>query len=573
MPLELELAYLKEQYVKRGAVVRRDRDSSAVRWQAVADLIAPYRARFTKEEGGRNDAKDAAIYHNAAALALRTLSAGMMSGITSPARIWWRITTPDPELAEWGPVREWLHQVEERQRTAFHRSNVYNALAGGTYYDLGGFGTHVSFIEEDPRTIIRAFPLPLGQYSLASSARGTIDTIYRDDFQLTVVQLIELFGLERVSQRVRNEYDRGNYDQRIDVMHVVEPNYDQLYGRRGPEGMAIRSAWFEKGDSAKGLLLVKGYEEQPFVSPRWGLVQPEDTYGSTCPGLDCVRDVAVLQKLAHRHLQMVDKATAPALQGPDTGRSRVSTMPNEWVPIPAGSNARVEPIVTVDRGQLEEARIGQSEVVDRIRRAFYEDLWMMLINDNRQQRATAREIDERHEEKMLMLGPVLERLNDELLRPLIDRTFSILHRRGMLPPTPKELIDVPLKIEFLSIMHQAQRLLGLSGVERLAAFGMQLAQAKPKVLDKINEDEMMDEVALMLGTKPNLLHTDDEVAKVRKQRDEEAAKQAQMQEAMAAGQAAKDLGAAPLDEENALSALMGGLAPVAGGYTPGQGGA
>ena len=105
-----------------------------------------------------------------------------------------------------------------------------------------------------------------------------------------------------------------------------------------------------------------------------------------------------------------------------------------------------------------------AEVQGRIKEAFYANLFLMLAESDRRE-ITAREIDERREEKMLMLGPVLERLHDELLSPLVARVFNIMARNGQLPEPPRGLDGRGLQVEFISILAQAQKSVATAGIE------------------------------------------------------------------------------------------------------------
>ena len=180
---------------------------------------------------------------------------------------------------------------------------------------------------------------------------------------------------------------------------------------------------------------------------------------------------------------------------------------------------------------------------------------------------TAREVVERHEEKMLQLGPVMERLTDELLDPLIDRTFSVLLRNGDLPPPPEELQGMELKVEYISILAQAQKLVGTSAVERLASFVGNLAGVRPEVLDKINFDEMVDQYGGMLGVPPQLIRPDEEVAKLRQARAQQAAQAQQAEAAAASVQGARVLSETDTSSDNALTRILSNLG---GGALPGR---
>lgn len=204
-------------------------------------------------------------------------------------------------------------------------------------------------------------------------------------------------------------------------------------------------------------------------------------------------------------------------------------------------------------------------VQERIQRGFFTDLFLMLANQPTRSNVTATEIAERHEEKLLMLGPVLERLEGELLDPLIERTFAILLRAEALPPPPPVLSGRLLDIEYVSILAQAQKLVGVTGIQQFSGFVGGIAAVRPEVLDKVDFDAMVDEYAEIVGVPPKLILPPEAVAKLRAER----ARAQQMQTAMAMGQqmaeGAKTLSQADLDGNNALSVLTGrqqGITPA-----------
>jgi hypothetical protein len=136
---------------------------------------------------------------------------------------------------------------------------------------------------------------------------------------------------------------------------------------------------------------------------------------------------------------------------------------------------------------------------------------------------TATEVAERHEEKLLMLGPVLERIHNELLSPLVDITFDRCMESGILPPPPEEIQGVDLDIEFISVLAQAQRAVAVNGMERLVSTAVSLAPVRPEILDKINFDQVIDDMGNAFGVNPAIVISDDDAAAARAQRAQQAA--------------------------------------------------
>ena len=558
------LVATRKRYLQRLAALQAEQESWKPHWSDLSEYVLPRSTRIRSKERNRGTKLNDKIINNTATRALGVLSAGMMAGITSPARPWFRLTTPDPSIAEVEAVKGWLHLVEERIRQAIAKSNLYNILPL-VYQALGLHGTAVAVVDEDEEDTLRGYSLAIGTYYLANSARMQVDTLYRE-LRMTTAQLVEKFGHENCSETVRRQYDQGEYDTWHDVVHVIEPNRSREPERKDYRGKRWRSCWFEAtGSDSLGFLREGGYDEKPFIAVRWDLTEG-DVYGRS-PGMDALGDIKALQLFEKRKAQLVGKIVNPPMKGPSSLRNqRTSLLEGDITYLdPTAAGATFEPAVVINPAAIPAVGEEIQRHEQRINAAFYADLWLMMAQSDRRQ-ITATEIEERHEEKMLQLGPVLERVMDELLDPLIDIVFSILWNSGRIPPPPQELQGVAdLKVEYISIMAQAQRMLGIVGVDRLASFVGSLVAVKPDVVDKLNADQMVDEYAAMLGTKPDLVNSDDRVAEMRDARNQAAAQQAQMEQMTVAAQGAKTLSETDTGTDNALTQLMGAMGGLAGG--------
>lgn len=535
-------------------------------WSQLADYIMPRRFRATSAERNKPATNDKLI-NNTPTQAARTLASGLMGGLTSPARPWFRLSVPGMSLSSRG--RKWLDQVEDILREVLIRSNVYNGLAH-IYGDLGTFCTASMLVEEDAKDVVRSYVMPLGSFVLTTSARGQVDGIIRD-VPMTTAQLVQQFGLQNTSARVRELVRRGQYDDVVEVVHAIEPNPNYIEGHPARQHMAWRSRWYEQRENLQDerFLRVGGFHEFPVMAPRWN-VTGTDTYG-TGPGFDGLGDAKALQLLERRKAQLIDRITNPPMVAPSALRAgRPSLRPGDvtFLDKVAGSQG-FEPAVQINPAAVPAIDSVIRAHEERINRAFYADLWLALTMDDRNQRATAREVAERHEEKLIALGPTLERLHDELLDKLIERVFNICMRRGLLPQPPEELSGMNVRVEYVSVMATAQRLLGVSAVERLASFVGNVAAAVPTALDKLDSDKMIEHYADMLGTSPELLRSDDEVSKLRAQR--EAAAAAAREQEMAAQQgpdmakSAELLSKTDINGDSALNRLLQTQAGGAGG--------
>jgi hypothetical protein len=540
-------------------------------WKQQADYILPRRFRDQASQRNRPVPNDKLI-NNTPTQAARTLASGLMSGLTSPARPWFRLAIPGGGRRNGNlspAVKRWLALVEDVLREVLIRSNIYNCLAH-IYGDLGTYCTAAMIIEEDAQEVVRGYTLPLGSFVLLTSARGQVNGIIRD-VPLTVSQIVEKFGLEACSPKVRDLYAKGKLDTDVDVVHCVEPNADYIPDHPAQQHMGWRSCWYEARENTQDnkFLGEGGFHEFPAMAPRWG-VTGNDTYG-TGPGFDALGDAKALQLLERRKAMVVDRITNPPMVAPIALKAgRVSLLPGDVTYLDRISGGQgFEPAITIHPQAI--ASIDQiiRAHEQRIERAFYADLWLALTMDDRNQRATAREVAERHEEKLIALGPTLERLHDELLDKLIERVYGICQRRGLIPPPPPELQGQSIRVEYISIMAAAQKLLGISAVERLAAFAGNLAAAKPEVLDKLDFDEMLDQYNDTLGTSPDFLRTDEEVSQIRAQRAQAAAEAKRQEMAAQTGlDMAKSAHLLAQTDVNGTSALNRLLQTQGGGGAP-----
>lgn len=547
---------LKQQLNKQLSQLKAERLSFEPHWRELSDFTRPRSTRFTASEVNRGDRRNSKIIDPAAVMAARTLSSGMMSGITSPARPWFRLATPDRDLMDYGPVKLWLETVEQRMNEVFNRSNLYQSLPL-MYEDLGTFATGAMAVVADPQRVIRTVPFPTGSFYIANGADLSVDTVVRE-FSMTVRQVITEFGMDAVSDTVKSRWNSGQYGQWVNVVHAVYPNLDRQTGKLEAKHKAYKSVYYEATSTDDKLLRESGYDEFPIMAPRWE-VNGEDVYGSSCPGMVALGSVKALQLLQRRKAQMIDKITNPPLQAPASIKSqRISTIPGgiNYLPM-ADVNNQIKPLFQIPangtNGLLEDIQ-DTRQIIDH---AYFVDLFRMMQTVNTRS-MPVEAVAEMREEKLLMLGPVLQRLDSELLDKLINRTFSVMAENNLLPMPPDEMQGMQLKVEYISVMAQAQKAIGVSSIERFIGFTSGIGQFRQEALDKINVDETIDAYAASIGVPPSVVATNEQVAQIRENRAQQQAMAQQMQMAQAAVGGAQALGNTPMDDNSALAALAGG---------------
>ena len=540
-------------------------------FRELGEFISPRRPRFFTSDRNKGDRRNQKIIDSTASFAKRTLQSGMHSGMTSPARPWMKLLTPDPDLNNYATVKDWLYVVTQRMLTVFAQTNLYNMLPIH-YGDMGTFATAATAILDDEQDVFRAYNYPIGSYAIASNSRGIVDQFVYED-QKTVLEIVEEFLLDRktnmidwsrASNTLRNQWDRANYNAKIDVCWLVMPNVT-----REPEGleahrfMPYQSVHIEKGQEREDTFLRKsGFNEFPVMCSRWDITG-NDWWGTDCPAMVALGDVKQLQTGEKRGAQAIEKMLNPPLQGPSSVRNqKASLLPGDitYVDVREGQKG-LHPIHEM-RFAIQEHEMKQQGTRNRVKTAFYEDLFLMMAFTDQTrgvQPPTATEIAERHEEKLIALGPVLERTNDELLDPLVDRTYAMMDRRGLIPTPPPELEGIKLRIEYTSIMAQAQKLVGVVAHERFLQQAIALSAVFPNVRHKINIFQAVDDSADMLGVNPKLVIPNDDAEKAA---EAEAKAIASQQAAVAAKdgtQAVANMAGANMEEDNALKRIVEGV--------------
>jgi head-to-tail connecting protein len=542
----------RQQLERRKGALTNERSSFIPHWKELSEFILPRQARFFVTDRNKGDRRSTKIHDNTATLAARTLSSGMMGGLTSPSRPWFQLLTPDPDLNEFQAVKEWLFLARDRMSQYFLSSNLYTTLPQ-TYAELGVFGTSAFSVLEDDEDVVRCYPFPIGSYSLATSHRGVVDTLYRE-YQMTAGQMVSEFGLKNCSAPVKRAYAAGRYDDPFDVVHAVEPNPEHDQKKLESKHKAWRSVYYEAGCKEEYFLSEKGFDSFPVMAPRWQ-VGAEDIYGTDCPGMVALGDIKALQLEQRRKMEAVAKMVNPPMVAPSSMKNAaLSVLPGAINYQQETGAAAFTPAYQV-QARLDHLVADIQESQHRIKEAFFVPLFQMFEQIDHGQ-MTAQEVGERQREKMLLLGPVLERLNDELFDPLIDRTFAIMLKRNLLPPPPPELHGVNLNVEYVSIMAQAAKLQGISGVQQLVQFGGNLAAANPEILDKYDFDATVDIFAGMLNTPPKMIRDNKAVQAIRAQRAQQQQMQQRLQMAQQAAETGKTMADTNVTDPNMLTQML-----------------
>lgn len=544
-------------YERRLRALKNERSTWEPDWKDVSSFVDPYGTRFPNEKVNDGRRKDQKILNNTATLSLRNLRSGLMGGLTNPAQPWFSLSLTDAGRTRPKQIKAWLEQCTDVMKSVFAQSNTYGALHTA-YGQLGAYGVAAVLVDESDdlaKPPIRLTPFPIGQFYLATNSEGKVDCCYRE-FDMTVRQLVERFGLGNLRECTRRFYEQKNFDKWIKVIHVIEPRKE-----RDPEGkttkdMPFASVYFEKGGSEGEYLQESGYKEFPVLCPRWDAIG-EDVYGRS-PAMISIGDIKALQVMELRKAEAEAKLVNPpmVLMGEIIGQ-RVGLSPGyvNRVPTSTGESG-FKPVYEINP-RLQELIADIQSVEERIKRAFFEDLFLMVAQlDNVR---TATEIVERKAEKLLMLGPVIQSLEQELLDPLIKRTFRILFEQGKFDELPSgiELSENSLMVAYESPLAASQKAQSVGHIEAFMNLVGPIINMSQDTLLRVNFEELVKEIAYKTGVTVNAVRDDAEVQRLKEQQAQAAAAQQQGEQAMQAAQGAKLLSEAQIQGDNALGAMLG----------------
>lgn len=521
-------------------------------WQDIQSYVMPRKGLFMDDAGQSPEKKKdhTKIIDPEALMDLKDLAAAMLTGMTPKSRPWLRLTLQDDDLMEHDEVKVWFHDATVRMLDMFSWSNLYSSLHS-IYKETAAFGTGCVLEEEDSENFIRFITFTAGEFCLAVDSRGVVNTFYRH-YKLSAENCVAEFGEAVLPDDIIKAYkEPGKKDKLFDICHCIQPNGKADDRRADNVSMPFESVYWVKDKSDK-ILRKSGYQEFPIFAPRWDVTSTSSVYGDS-PSRDMLGHIKMLQEMTTGQLKAIHKELDPPMRVPSAFKGRISLIPGTQNvdPNPDGKGIGKMYDMNFDyqgvSAKIEDVRL-------QLRRGYYIDLLKMLASRPGVQPVTAREIAERSEEKMFLLSPLLERFHTDLLNPMIQRTFAMMVRQQVIEPPPEMIMGMPMKIEYNSLLAQAQKLMGLQSLDTFMGFVGNVAEMLPTALDKIDVDEMIDEYADSTGVPPKIIVGDDRVQQIRQDRAQQE-QEAQQAEQMAQGAAtAKDLGMAST-EDTALGQL------------------
>ena len=526
------MAYSYSEASATYETLKNERSEWEAEWRNISLYLLPGRGIFTGlSRPNKRKLTSPKVINTIGEDALYVLTSGMHGGLTSPSRPWFKLGWQDANLEKVEALKAWLQDCQERLHAALHLSNFYSVI-NSFYIEYAGFGTGSTYVGHDTGDDLVPFRFELltaGEYVFSTGADGRPDQYFRVVF-MSERQLVQKFGGTREQQSRVAKNEAAADSTFYSVLECVRKerwrdfNYKRYF-------FLLQSSHVSTSSTLENPLKTDGFHEFPYPLARWNTIGSDD-YGIG-PGSRSLPDVKRLQEMEKSFLMATHKTINPPLNVPARMRGKLNTLPG-------GYNYYANPNETVN--ELYQVRFdfnGVSAAVERveqrIQRNFFNDIFLTAARDPNATPYKATEVNAREQEKMLRLGPVIERLQHEFLQPLIERCFNIMLRKQLLPALPPDLAMLAgdYEIKLISPLATAQRSVALQGINSFMAFIGNAAQFDQQILDNVDVDMAAREYADITGVEIGVLRPQEEVQKLRAEREKAMQEQKQQEQAMA----------------------------------------
>lgn len=518
-----------EQCLERFNQKKSDRSQSESVWEEIRDYMLPNRPSFLSDttKGAKTMSK---IFDGTAIDAINVCKAGISGMLTNAALPWHGIEMADPAMNMDTAIQEALTEVNETMSQEYHASNFYTNI-DGVYEEVIGFGESGLFIGEGKKTALNFQPVPLCQIYTDEDSEGNIDTIFRLR-KMTARQARQEWPDSALTDKMMKDLSKkgDGKDTIYEIVHVVYPRTDREVDESGnykedKDNKPILSVYIAVEE--KVIIDEGGYDEMPYAIPRLFLMSG-DGYGRGM-GWNALPDTKMLNTMEKTGLRGWQKATDPPLVGPDEGLSLpVKTGPGG---ITYNSNwdkqgAELKPLYGTGQFQMLpnfEQKCEQKR--NQIREFFF---YKQFRTQQEGQPRTAQEIIQIASENLKILGPLLNRFMEELLKTIIVRSFWVLFRQGKFPKLMQIMANNPqgvfdFKIVYLSPIAKAQRLYESQELQNAMSFIIPAVNIKPEILDNISSDKYYETITTLYPALRKVSESPTQVKKIRSERAAAAA--------------------------------------------------
>lgn len=519
-----------EQIISRQEKLKSERGVWEQHWQDIADYTLPRKNQFTRMNVS-GEKKGIELYDNTAMVSCDLLASALHGTLTNNSTLWFNLMPSQEKLNENEYVIEYLQELTRRIHGVLNNSN-FQPEVHEYYMDLCSFGTGIMTVERDDKSLVRFGTKYLGEVYVAENAYGYVDEAYRL-FKWDAKQIVEEFCKDidkndkdaveaKVGRQVATAFFKAEREK-FEIIHCV---YKYDYSRDNL--MPYSSQYVIKAD--KKLVSEGKFRRFPYLVSRWTKISGE-VYGRS-PAMNALPEAKTLNVMAKTMIKGAQKVVDPPVQMPDDGFVRpLKAYPGGVNYYRAGSTDRVEPLFNDTR--IDFGFEAMKERQARVQQAFYIDRLNLATND----RMTTVEVNQRIQEQLRFLGPMLGRQQTEFLKPLVDRVLDIMIEADagtglLIGQPPQEVQEVELEVVYSSPVARAQRIQEADSLQQALAASAPILQIDPAAADLVDADKVVRENFAVYGAPIKVLRKKAEVEAIRSARQEAQQKALQQQEQM-----------------------------------------
>ena len=527
-----------KQILDKFETLKSQRSNWEDHWQDIADYFLPRKSSITIKRT-KGDKRHDQIFDGTATHSLELLSASLNGMLTNTISPWFLLKFRNEFINQDDEAKEWLESCAKIMQQVFQRSNFQQEIFE-LYHELLAFGTSAMFIADDVKDDLRFKTIHISEIFITEDEKGFVDSLLRR-FHLQNKNIPAMYPDAELPNSLKSKVINAPYEASI-ILHSIHKS-DKPMGYQNKKNMDYISCHIHQETGA--ILRESGFMEFPYVVPRYLKSSSNEIYGRS-PAMNDLPDVKMLNTMSKTTIKAAQKQIDPPLMVPDDGFILpVRTVPGGLNFYRAGTRERIEPLNIGSNNplgiQMEEQRR------KAIRENFFVDQLMTVQGQN----MTATEVLQRTEEKMRLLGPVLGRLQSELLQPLITRSFNLLLKNNKFPQAPDIIGEQDIEIEYVSPLAKAQKTQELSSIMRgIEIFGS-LQNVAP-VFDYLDTDGLVAHIKDVLGLPAKVMRSAAEVQEIKQQKQQEQMQQIELQQAQqvaeSAGKIAPALKAGILNE-------------------------
>jgi uncharacterized protein YbaA (DUF1428 family) len=512
-------------------------------WDLIEKYICPlHGGKFFQDQTSEHEIdwrRGRDLFDSTAILAGTTLASSVHGAITAPNSRWFDFRFRDTKLNTEDAPKEWLQDCSERVWYALQESD-FNLQINEAYQDLVCFGTSCLVEEAESETEwlgLDFSTLPIREIYFEQNHKGQIENFYRR-YEWTPLQIVTKFGKDAPESMKEKAKQAQQADQKHVVIFAIYPRKDKrnvdTSKVQTPKNRPFGSK-FVLHDTAEQIGDDGGHYEMPAFMPRW--LKTSGSMWGYGPGTIALSDVMTLNTMVEQRLAAAAKVIDPPSLVTERGlmsdldlTSGGQTVVRDINGIrPYESGARFD----VADGLIMDLRININKIflVDRLE--LKESPAM-----------TATEVNARFDLMQRLLGPVLGRLQTDLLDPMIERTFKILARSGQLLPIPEQLkgFNPDMDVMYIGPMARAQKSDSIGMMTQWAGMMGEMAQMFPETAVLVDGEKLGRELAEAMNVPATIVRSGAEVAEIADAKQKAALQERQLQLAMGQGQAAESLG-------------------------------